>query len=128
MSAISFPEYINQITGILNAQMVGGALVIVEFHQDQRSEFHGFIRVRLEFADRSELHMREFIDLTLAEPRIMYVYHYQSHTGQLIFRYDNAAHRPPLGQAEHKHIGDRVLLSGIPTLLQVLDEILAGMN
>jgi hypothetical protein len=44
----------------------------------------------------------------------------------LIFRYDNAAHRPPLPQAEHKHTPAGVEVSLAPTLAQVIDEILKG--
>jgi hypothetical protein len=42
----------------------------------------------------------------------------------LIFRYDNAAHKPALSQDEHKHTSQGVELSSAPTLRQVLDEIL----
>jgi hypothetical protein len=133
MSAINFPEYVNQITGILSALTHSGHLVIVDFQHDQRSELRGFIGARLQFADRTEPHMREFIDLTLTEPRLMYVYHYQDHVyqdhvGQMIFRYDDAAHRPPVGQAEHKHRASGVVPAPVPTLLQVLDEILRNAN
>lgn len=33
----------------------------------------------------------------------MYTYHYQGADNRLIFRYDNARHRPPLRALEHKH-------------------------
>ena len=33
----------------------------------------------------------------------MYAYHYQDVDYSLIFRYDNAAHRPARSQPEHKH-------------------------
>ncbi len=31
----------------------------------------------------------------------------------LIFRYDNAAHKPSLGFKEHKHVSDKILQSSV---------------
>jgi len=53
----------------------------------------------------------------------MYAYHFQDVASQLIFRYDNAAHRPTLSQLEHKHTIQGVELTTAPTLQEVLDEI-----
>jgi hypothetical protein len=64
------------------------------------------------------------VDTSLPEPRLMYAYHYQDANQTLIFRYDNAAHRPRLPQAEHKHTVEGVAVSPAPTLAQVVDEIL----
>jgi hypothetical protein len=54
----------------------------------------------------------------------MYVYHYQDANKALVFRYDNAPHRPPLSLAEHKHTPAGVTVSLAPTLAQLIDEIL----
>ncbi|MBC8445620.1 MAG: hypothetical protein H8D74_00325 [Chloroflexi bacterium] len=80
----------------------------------------------LHFSGGSELHFREFVNVGLPEPRLMYAYHYQDVNRMLILRYDNAAHRPPLPQAEHKHTLAVVEVSLAPTLAQVIDEILRG--
>jgi len=50
--------------------------------------------------------------------------HYQDANKALIFRYDNAAHSPPLPQAEHKHTPSGVEILPMPALAQVVDEIL----
>jgi hypothetical protein len=49
---------------------------------------------------------------------------YQDPEQGLIFRYDNAAHRPLLPQAEHKHGPAGLEPSPAPTLAEVLDEVL----
>ena len=54
----------------------------------------------------------------------MYAYHYQDANARLIFRYDNAAHRPPLTAKEHKHTPANIAVVFPPTLEQVIDEIL----
>jgi len=53
----------------------------------------------------------------------MYAYHYQDSQKALVFRYDNAAHRLPLPQAEHKHTASAVSPAPAPTFMQVIDEI-----
>jgi hypothetical protein len=74
--------------------------------------------------DGSELHFHQYINLAAPEPRQMYAYHYQDATAQMIFRYDNAAHRPPLSARRRKHTPDNIVVILPPTLEQVIDEIL----
>lgn len=75
-------------------------------------------------SDNSTLHFSEFLDQTAAEvEKLMYTYHYQDAEKQLIFRYDNARHKPPLASPDHKHLPDRVTTAAAPTLDDVLAEI-----
>lgn len=78
----------------------------------------------MHFEDGSELHFREFADITLDEPRVMYAYHYQDASRNLIFRYDNAAHKPPISQAEHKHTSQGIHAAKAPAFEAVINEIL----
>jgi len=124
MSTTTFPEHARQVADLLNEQLKAGHISAFDLKIDQRSTLRGFVKGQVNFSNGSELHFREFVDTTLAESKIMYVYHYQASDGTLVFRYDNAMHRPPLSHPEHKHTSDKVAISGIPTLQQVLDEIL----
>ena len=54
----------------------------------------------------------------------MYAYHDENAEDNLIFRYDNAAHRPALPQREHRHMRLGVEAHPVPTLAEVLDQIL----
>ena len=103
MSASEFPEYLQRIQSALNDVIAEGQGLALQLQADQRSTVRGFLAGVLSFADGSELHFREYIDLSVPEPRRMYAYHYQDAAAQLIFRYDNAAHRPPLDAKEHTH-------------------------
>jgi hypothetical protein len=127
MPVITFPEYARAIQDVLNAVAAAGEANVVNVRKDQRSLLRGFIAGMLQFSDGSELHFREFVNVSLPEPRLMYAYHYQDANKVLILRYDNAAHRPPLPQAEHKHTPAGVEASLAPTLAQVIDEIFASM-
>jgi hypothetical protein len=95
MPVTNFPEYARQMTDALNALVATGQAQLVSFEVDQRSVLRGFINGQLLFNDASELHFREFVDMALSEPRLMYAYHYQDANKALRFRYDNAAHRHP---------------------------------
>jgi hypothetical protein len=62
---------------------------------------------------------------TLSPVRLSYAYHYQTAGQQLIFRYDNARHKPALGFADHRHANDgsitRVII--VPDLGQIVTEV-----
>lgn len=124
MSVTTFTEYAQHIQTTLYDVIEAGQAQIIDLRIDPRSTLRGYIAGSLQFNDGSELHFREFIDLTQPDPRLVYAYHYQDQATQLIFRYDNAAHKPTLSQPEHKHIPSGIILSNAPLLIDVLDEIL----
>jgi hypothetical protein len=124
MPAATFPEYARQMTETLEQVVAIGDAVMLTLQVDQRSAIRGFIAGSLQFADGSTLHFREFVDVSQAEPKLMYAYHYQDANHRLIFRYDNAAHRPTLPSSTHKHTESGVEVSPVPTLSEILDHIL----
>ena len=93
---------------------------------DERSETKGFIRGLLHFDDGSELHIREFVDVSPGIDRYKYSYHYMRQ-GRLILRYDNSADitsREFSTYPHHKHVGDLIHESSAPSLAEVLAEII----
>jgi hypothetical protein len=127
MPATNFHEYARGIEDVLDATVAAGDAALVSIQIDPRSALRGFIAGVLQFGDASELHFREFVDTSLPEPRLVYAYHYQSVNKGLVFRYDNAAHRPPLPQVGHKHTPAGVEVRPAPTMAQVVDEVIRGM-
>jgi hypothetical protein len=125
MRASSFNEYAERILNTIGGLLVTGQAVLAEHSIDQRSMLRGFVGGVLQFEDGSELHFREFVDISLPEPKMMYAYHYQDSNSNLIFRYDNAAHKPALPQADHKHTPTAVHSLKAPTFEMVIDEILS---
>lgn len=103
MPATNFPDYARLVSDLGNDLLRSGEVVAVTSQVDERSSARGHWSGILIFADATELHYREFLDFNQSDPRLMYAYHYQNGDGGLIFRYDNAAHRPLLSQVEHKH-------------------------
>jgi hypothetical protein len=91
---------------------------------EKRADTVGFIRGDIEFADGSQLHFRELIDLRLPMKQIMYAYHYRRRDGTLVFRYDNTRHHSQIRTyPDHKHTGGGVISANAPSLEAVLREI-----
>ncbi len=124
MPAANFPEYIRGITDALNKVVATGEAVLFALQVDDRSSTQGLLAGSLQFDDGSTLHFREFVNTSQVEPKIVYAYHYQDADANLIFRYDNARHKPALPQSDHKHTPSGVEPSPAPTLVGVLDQIL----
>ena len=128
MPAVNFPEYAQNLEDTLNKVVATGEAVLVTLQVDQRSAVRGFIAGSLQFHEGSVLHFREFVDTSQTEQKLMYAYHYQNANDNLIFRYDNASHRPAFSQPEHKHTRSSIEASSVPALSEVLDQILRQTN
>jgi hypothetical protein len=124
MPATDFLEYVRTVRAAVDELSDSGDAVLVGLQVDQRSAVRGFIEGAVQFRDGSQLVFREFLDITRGEPRLMYAYHYQDTVQQLVFRYDNAMHRPELALPEHKHTPSGISLTPAPQLPALLDEIL----
>lgn len=93
---------------------------------DKRTLRSGLIRGEVGFEDRSRLHFRELVTVGQVLSRVMYSFHYQSESAQLVFRYDDTTHHRHLpGFPHHKHDGDEknVVQAMPPSLDTVLREI-----
>ncbi len=116
-------RYVAEISSVLDkyraATFVTEARVSFEFRPGGQSYLEGAIR----FTDQSVLHFREYLDqIADSVEKLMYVYQYQTEAGDLLFRYDNARHRPPLSFVEHRHAPDEVTFVPAPTLEMALQE------
>ncbi len=83
------------------------------------------IKAEVILIDSSALHIKEYFDARYKITRLSYAYHYQDVDGGLIFRYDNAVHRPALGFREHKHTKDGgIREASLPDISDIIDEII----
>ncbi len=85
---------------------------------DIRPMQQAFIKASIIFTDGATLHLREFIDCSSdGVEKLSYSFHAQDEHQHVIFRYDNAPHKPPLGFAEHKHCRDgSIIQADAPSL------------
>jgi hypothetical protein len=67
MPATSFREYADDISALINTLFASAQAQLLDLQIDQRSMLRGFVAGTLIFSDNSELHFREFVDLTQAQ-------------------------------------------------------------
>lgn len=116
--------YQNNIVSIIQKYVDNGYILSFNFSVEARSNYIGFIQGSLEFLQGSRLFFRQYVDLQESIEKLSYSFHYQDQENNLIFRYDNAQHKPDLGYVEHKHIKDKIISSKIPDIEQVILEII----
>ena len=96
-----------------------------EIREEVRPNKQAVIKGKIVLVDGSVLHIKEYIDAKYKIERVSYAYQYQDRDGELIFRYDNAVHRPALGYREHKHTKDGVIVeASLPDISDVIDEVI----
>lgn len=116
--------YFAQIKTVVDLYAATSFVLDAKISFEIRPGNQGYLTGLIAFADESTLHFHEYLDQTGdAIDKLMYAYHYQAADNQLVFRYDNARHRPALSKPEHKHIPQQVLQASPPTLDEILAEI-----
>ena len=119
-----FNTYQTNIITIIQKYMNDEWILSFNFSVDSRSDYVGFIQGNLEFFQGSRLFFKEYIDLQESTEKLSYSFHYQDYENNLIFRYDNAKHKPDLGYTNHKHIKNKIIKSETPNIEQVILEII----
>jgi hypothetical protein len=119
-------EYLQNFTDAINEYSKTGYIITSEVKIDARTEKIGIIKASLVFLDDSKLLVTEYIDLRYRLEKLTYSFHYQDKDGRLVFRYDNAVHKPVLGFKNHKHCkGGVIIQSDAPELRDILEEIMS---
>ena len=97
----------------------------VDINEEIRASKQAVTKVRIVLVDRFVLQIKEYIDAKYKIEKISYAYQYHHEEGKLIFRYDNARHKPDLGFIDHKHLNDgSIVQCGVPDISDVVDEVI----
>ena len=120
-------EYLSGLTKDIDEYARTGLVLTSEVTADTRTEKIGLIKGAIVFLEESKLFFTEYLDLRYKIEKLAYSFHYQNKKGDLIFRYDNARHKPELKYREHKHIKDSVIQCAPPDLKSVLEEIVGNL-
>ena len=97
-------NYFEQIKSVTDRFAAMPFVLTAQVSFEVRPGDQGYLVGVMLFTDGSRLHFREFVDVIGSEvDKVMYVYHYQERDAKLVFRYDNALHRPLLAWREHVH-------------------------
>jgi hypothetical protein len=120
---LALEAYIAEIKAVVDRYGATAFVVEARVSYELRPGGQCYLDGSVTFVDRSVLHFREFLDqVGEAVDKMMYVYHYQTVAGDLLFRYDNARHRPPLPFDDHRHAPEGITESLASTLEFVLAE------
>lgn len=96
----------------------------IYINEERRPNKQAIIKAKIVLVDRSVLHIKEYIDAKYKIEKVSYAYQYQDKDRELIFRYDNAVHRPALPFKEHKHTKDGVIIEvALPDISDIIDEV-----
>jgi hypothetical protein len=118
-------EYLDGIQSIIEGYSRASLILASDVSSDFRTEKIGIIRGTIDFIDESSLHFTEYLDLRYGIEKLTYSFHYQDRYGNLIFRYDNARHKPALDSEDHKHLPDgHTISSHEPEVKNVFTEIM----
>lgn len=118
-------EYQDEIVGVIGRYAHTDLIVSSELTVDARTPKTGIVKGTLTFADGAQLFFMEFIDARYRVEKLTYSYHFQDEKARLLFRYDNAAHKPSLPFACHKHLPTgEIIEAAAPDLGAVLVEAL----
>ena len=120
-------EYLSDVTKAIDEYSRTGLILSSELKTDVRTEKIGLIKGSFVFINESKLFFTEYLDLRYKIEKLAYSFHYQDKNGELIFRYDNASHKPGHSFKSHKHVEGAILETDIPNLKEVLEEILSGL-
>lgn len=118
------PDYFAEITAVIADYSKTGLIISSDINVDSRTEKLGLIKGALVFIDYSTLFITEYVDVRYKIEKLSYAYHYQDKESSLIFRYDNAVHKPKLDFIEHKHTDEKTISADVPEIADILEEIL----
>ncbi|HBQ97314.1 MAG TPA: hypothetical protein DD761_02120, partial [Cyanobacteria bacterium UBA11691] len=101
---MSVNEYIDSVRGALQRLEDYGLVEAIAFNSEVRAGGQALLNIKITLIDKSQLYIREYVTTSASKHdlnRVSYAYQYQSEDTSLIFRYDNAQHKPALGFDEH---------------------------
>ena len=121
-------EYLAAIRMEIERLDTHGFAESIDFHEELRAGKQAIVKAEIVLIDGSLLIIREYIDAKYHISKVSYAYHYQSRNGRLIFRYDNAAHKPALNFSEHKHTsGGDIEPSAPPEISKLIEEVISNL-
>jgi hypothetical protein len=96
-------EYLASIRSAVELLDTYGFAESIIFQEEIRAGKQAIFKAEIVLVDGSYLLIKEYVDCKYGIEKLSYAYQYQDRDGKLIFRYDNAAHKPKLERSEHRH-------------------------
>ena len=122
----------NYLERSLDVLLTVGAEAIEELTVTSEGETNARIRFAIKFPRSSHLNVRLIVLASDGIPSLKeYSFHFQTHDGATVFRYDNSEHYPGLPNSpHHKHEGPEEVVIGCPqpSIRAIRDEIAAYLD
>ncbi len=121
-------EYLNRVRQSIEKLEVFGLTERIDVREEIRPGKQAVLVINVTFLDGASLYVREYLDAKYRLEKVKYAWQFQDSRKQLIFRYDNAPHKPPLGFKNHKHRQQgEAIEADLPRIEDVIDEILTWL-
>jgi hypothetical protein len=122
---MSLRDYLDSFLKAIGKIEDYGFAETIDIREEIRPAKQAVINAIIHLVDGSVLQIRVYVDAKYKIEIISYAYQYHDIKGKLIFRYDNARHKPELGFKDHKHQNDGSMMqSSMPEISDVLDEVI----
>jgi len=96
----------------------------ITYQEERRAGKQIIVKADVVLVDGSRLIIREYIGSKYGLEKLSYAYQYQDSSGSLIFRYDNAAHKPALISRNHRHDENgEIIITDPPEIQSLVDEV-----
>jgi len=125
---VSISEYLASMRqGIEILDDYGFAESII-YQEELRAGKQAIVNIEVVLVDGSRLIIREYIGSKYGLERLSYAYQYQDSGGNVIFRYDNAAHKPTLNSPNHRHAQKgEIEIVDLPDIKALIDEVILNL-
>jgi len=127
---MSVSSYFQQLLAAVSRLEDYGLVNTITSNSETRPSGELFINIKVELIDNSVLFIREYVSARQEQiEHFSYAYQYQAPNENLIFRYDNAPHKPSLTEKEHKHLQNgEIILCLLSNIESIIEEILSWLT
>ena len=127
---MSVSSYSQQLLVAVSRLEDYGLVNTITSNSETRPSGELFINIKVELIDNSVLFIREYVSSRQEHiEHFSYAYQYQAADESLIFRNDNAPHKPALAEKEHKHLQNvEIILCQLPNIESIIEEILSWLT
>ena len=97
----------------------------ITYKEERRAGKQVIVNAEVVLVDGSRLIIREYVGSKYGLEKLSYAYQYQDRDENLIFRYDNAAHKPALSSPNHRHDENgEIEIVDPPEIQALIDEVI----
>ena len=122
---MSLHEYIRRLREGIHLLDKYGYTESIQIKEEIRPNKQAVVNAKVVLFNGSALYIKEYIDAKYKINRVAYANKFNDRNGNVMFRYDDAVHKPALGFSAHKHNSDGTIEDiGLPDIFNLVDEMI----